>query len=788
MATVQRSEACQAGKSLSIPDRLLLGLAGGMFCAGVAWPQDRLGNEGEDRALVVPRGAVSDWVDASGDLALRPSLALEGLGKRRYPMQRGIRGPVPAEPKLRLALSLSLRPVGSLPVVVSQSPAPTGRGRRAPGGTGDRFTSPVQGEQRDAPGMPEEPQQPVPFDPRPSSAPRRAAESETAVVGSPGPGLPDLGGTQWAMAPVRWSGNTVSSLNSTLGGGASFLNDINTLALQASSYVVAPYVAQWNGAFSYNLGKSAYSSVEGQQVKSRSSGLGYALGGEVLPLSRFPLSVNFSQGSSETRAFDVGQATRYSNFSVHQQYRPEQGPERYGASFSRGSYISATSTSTNTAVLGNFSTSTEFDMDHLLEGKHAVSANFGLTSSSADISAESSRLLTSRVSHGWRVHEDLEINNALEFSRNKTVSAQGNTAINNTANLFLATSVFTWRPFEDRPLTVTGGGNLTQTQVLSNGAEASLLNIAGNVSGTYRFSNNLSSSAGASVATLVTQAGQAFLNTQSASVSYSGDPVQVMGFNYGWGVGGGASRSASTGGVNAIGTNVSANHNLGRSFQLGDTHAVNLVANQSISRSSSDQGPSVSLTNSMSASWSSNLGEAMRANLSASFSDSVSTAATGDNHFQAANLNGAGAYQFSRYASLTANAGLNWSRTVASTAGTQTTGPQAFNGLIVDNSAPTMSGNLTIGYSHRNLFAVPLLNYSGTLMYINSLSNTRVEGSTLQGQPSQASMSMQHLVDYRLGKLAFSVRLSAMDQAGRKSASIFGSISRDFNGIFDGRW
>ncbi len=654
------------------------------------------------------------------------------------------------------------------------------------GGTSGRSTEPPSSGE-EVPAAPDAPEQPVPFDPRPATVQRRVGGSEkpgAAAADSAVVGLPEIGGSDWVLAPVRWGGNTLSSLNFTQGPGTSFLNDANTGSFYASSYVVAPYVAQWNGSLNFNLGKSSYSSSAGSNVKSRSSGLGYGFGADILPQSRYPLSVNFSQGQAETRAFDLGQKTTYNNIQVRQQYRPEEGRERYGASFTRNSFDSATGKSAVMSLLGDFSTGAEFDFDHLLEGRHTIAANVGYTSSDAAATSENSRSITSKASHGWWVHEDLSINSSLEFTRNERVAASGNTTLDNKSNLLLGTTSFSWRPFEDYPLTLTGGGNLINTQVTSAGVSSTLLNLGGNVNGTYRFNQNLSASGGVSAGLVSSSTGtRSLINSQSGGVAYSGDPLLVMGFNYGWNVGAAASRTSSSNGGGFFGTSLSAGHSLMRNLSIVEGQSVNLTANQSISRSTTEQGPTSSLSNSLAAAWSTSLSESLRGNLSASFSDSLSNGQVGATHFQSANMAGGGAYQFSRFSSLNLNANISWSRTISGFAGTQT-----LNGIVIDNSAPSIIGNFTLGYTHRNLFSVPRLNYVGNLMYINNFSNQRIEGGLQDQTPRQQSVSLQHLFDYRLGKLAFNLRVSTIDQAGRKSASIFGSISRDFDGVFTGRW
>jgi hypothetical protein len=304
------------------------------------------------------------------------------------------------------------------------------------------------------------------------------------------------------------------------------------------------------------------------------------------------------------------------------------------------------------------------------------------------------------------------------------------------------------------------------------------------VNGTYRFNQNLSASGGVSAGLVSSSTGtRSLINSQSGGVAYSGDPLLVMGFNYGWNVGAAASRASSSNRGGFFGTNLSAGHSLMRNLPVVEGQSVNLTANQSISRSTTEQGPSSSLSNSLAAAWSTSLSESLRGNLSASFSDSLANGQVGATHFQSANLAGGGAYQFSRFSSLNLNANISWSRTISGFAGTQT-----LDGIVIDNSAPSIIGNFTLGYTHRNLFSVPRLNYVGNLMYINNFSNQRIEGGLQDQTPRQQSVSLQHLFDYRLGKLAFNLRVSMIDQAGRKSASIFGSISRDFDGVFTGRW
>lgn len=734
--------------------------------------------------MVVPGGAGHEVAPATASgLTLRLSLKLGEQSKSNSSSRIAALAARRPEPVLRLNLSHGLLRIGSSSGAVSPSLSASARGpdrQSAAGGSVGGGTRPEPA--KDAPDSPETP---IPFDPRPAGAARRPTEQVPAAVVAD---LPDIGGTGWGMAPIRWSGNTTTSINSTSSEGSSSFSDVNTVSVQANSFFGAPYIAQWNANGNYNLTNSTISGGSEGQTKGRTGGLGFGGSVAIFPVSRYPLSVSYSQGSYTTQVKDSNQETKTANFSVRQQYQPEEGPERYGLSFSRNSYQSTLATSTTASLQGNFSTNRKFDYEHFLEGDHMINASFGLNSNDSDAFGLNSKLLSTRISHGWRVHEDLNISNSVDFSHNRNLESQNSTSgINsfgsNTANLFLATTAVTWRPDEDIPLTISGTGNLSQTQVSSNGAASSQLNLGAAVSATYRYNNNLSLSGSASINSSATATDRIISNTQSVSASYSGNPMRFMDFNYGWGTGVGLFRNSSTAGTGYVGTNVSASHSLSRALVINPTNAVNLTANQGISHSTGEQGATSSFSNSAGVSWTSRLGDVLSGNLSANVSDSINRGTTGSSRFQTANFMGGGTYQISQRAAATMNAGLTWSRFVNGDVS-----QQAINGVIINNLTPAMSGSVTMGYSHRSPFSIPRLTYNANLVFVNSASNQRLENADSQLAQGQQSISLQHILDYRVGKLAFLLNFATIDQAGRKSASLFGSVSRDFDGFFDGGW
>jgi hypothetical protein len=755
----------------------------------------------------------ADLLVGNGPLPLRLS---PSLGDARRTARRGGRsssGRLTFETRLKLGMSLSTNSRVLAPgsttgfsspssmIAAGTNPAPSAS--RPNGGRQGTGLSPAQGKSPgsaeiggDAGGLPEQPEAPVPFDPTPTVArPSRVggAEARTSVGDSGAKAsLPDMSAETWTLAPIRWSGHTISGLNTfKTGDGPQSATVLNTLNLQANSFVIAPYIAQWSGSFGLNTTDTKVSSSTGPTIKSDTTAMNYGASVNVFPISRFPLSVNLSHGTTQARTAENTLPTTSTAFGIRQQYRTEDGRDHYTAVFNRNSVstgsASGSTVGSNSSLVsslqGSFSTSREFEYEHLLEGSHTLNANFGTSSASADYSGQKSRLFNANLNHAWVVHEDLSINNMLTLAKNRIETFQGNSLTNNDTSVILGTTGFTWRPFEDRPLTLNGGGNFSQTQSMGESQTVDLRSLGGFVSGNYRFNNNLSASGNLSVVSTTNSTVNSLSNIQNASVSYSGDPLKFGNYNYGWGLGGGVSRSASSVGGGNIGNSLSASHNLGRTIIINEENVVNLSASQNLSTTKSQQGTTHSLANILGAAWRANYGERLSANLSANVSDMTTSADTGNSRFRTASLQGSGVYQISSRAAVTMNAALNWNQSI-----TGNTGNQSLNGIVIDSAAPQLNGTFSLGYAHRSPFSIPNLNYNASLIRVSSFSNQTLAGSAQASGQSQESTSMQHLLEYRLGRLSFRLNLAAIQQGGRESASLFASVGREFDGFFDGRW
>lgn len=640
--------------------------------------------------------------------------------------------------------------------------------------------------------QPEEPT-PVPYDPAPVGATSRApsGRDDRSIVmkrGGASSDLPDLSAETWQLAPIRWAGNT-STTGSYFqtGGGGNSLTIFNNLNLQANSFIVAPYIAQWSGLLGASSAGTTSTPSTGTAVKSDSSALNFGGSANVFPMSRFPFSGNFSRSTSMSRSGESTSPSTSTAVGMRQQYRTEDGLDNYAVNFNRNNVTSgiaaATSSSVVTSFGGTFSTSNQFDFGHVLEGNHNLSANFNGSTATSDPATQNAKQFSANLNHGWNVHEDLSINNMLTFAKGNVNYIQGNAPAKNDSTIFLGTTGFTWRPFEDLPLTLTGGGSFSRTSTLSNQVSSDLNNLSGFISTMYRFTNNLSATGNASISSVASSGGRSMSSMQAANVSYTGDPLVFGGFTYGWGTGGGLTHNSSSIGTSQVGSSVSGGHNLSRAFVFGEYGAINLSAAQSVSHSTASQGGTTSLSNSAGAAWQANYGEQLTANLSANVGVSTSSGVGGNNQFKSATLMGGGAYQISSRAALTINANLSWSQSVISNSTSQ-----VLNGLEVNVNTPQSTGSFSLGYTHQSPFSIRNLNYTGTLMRFQSFSNQNVAGAGALQINDQGSTSIQQLVDYRLGRLIFRLSNSWIEQAGKKSASIFGSVTREFDGFFDGRW
>jgi hypothetical protein len=751
---------------------------GGAACSGEAWAVDA-GSRSEP---------VQSLSDPAPVLRLSPQLGEPRKAGRPKPARDAWR-PAAVEAPLSLSLTILLKPEEPLrataPMVRSVAPASgdlVAAGRAAPAGRsrgGDSGSALV------------EPEAPVPFDPTPAVAGARrapaAAERPAGRMATPtDSGLPDLSGETWVMAPIRWAGTTGTTGNFfTSADGENSWSIGNTLNMQANSFIGAPYIAQWSGLFGMNSTKAHFTQGTGETLKSDSSGTDIGGSVNVFPVSRFPFSATFNHSTSEVKFGQNRAPVNNTAYGLRQQYRTEGG-DAYSASYNSNHYETGRNTSQNSVLTGSVSARRVVnDPDHYLEGDHNLNASVAFVPNDRDVGGQTQRLLNANASHTWMVHEDLSLSNFLTLASAQQDQFSGDTLSSFDSRVLLAATNFTWRPVEDLPLTLNGGGSFSQTQQTQANETLTQQTLAANLSTSYRFSNNLSASGNASVASTSLDTSSYTSAGAGVNASYASDPLKFGDYIYNWNLGGGVSGNFSSEGDSFLGLNTSVGHNLTRTLVIDQAQAVNLNAGQTLSFNQTQEGPGTSLSHNLGAAWRAAYGQALNVSLNANLSDTISTGQSNDNHYTNMTLMGTGQYQVSSRSALSLNVNMNWSRTFDGASSQQ---EQAVNGFISNGNQSQWTGSFSLGYTHSSPFSVPNLNYNANLQWINSQSNLRLARADAVGSQVQESVTFQQFLDYRIGRLMFRLQHAMIDQAGRKSASVFGSVNREFDGFFDGRW
>jgi hypothetical protein len=772
--------------------RVLLSAVGAPICSCGAW------------AAQIPATGGAATMMADSSATLRSSLQLGERNKktmrgnkaaRQSQSGAGVGEPIPL--KLTLTLGVAVRG----PRQQTPGASPTGP-IAADAGAGKQASARSTRRDDEAP---DQPSAPIPFDPTPAGVPARRPPAGTdRPPGAAGKtvesGLPDLSGETWVMAPIRWLGNSSTSgnlFNDASGGQSTSIS--NSLQLQTSSFIAAPYIAQWTGMFGLNSSTNNFSSSLMPTTKSEAGS--YNIGGNIIlfPVSFFPFSANFSRSASESKAAGEKIPSTSTSIGLRQQYRGNGGRDKYTGTYNRSSLVSGQNNGQSSSMSGNYSTLRTFAEDHLLEGEHSINVSLGYTPPGGDGLGQKSRLLSANVSHGWRVHEDLSLSNLVTLSSNRNDVFQGADLTSNQSTAFLASSNFSWRPLEDLPVTLTGGASLVHTQtqsqttaqaaipvaVAAGSDQASQLSLNAFVSSSYNFNQNFSVSGSGSLSS-TSSAGSRFNSASlGANASYQGDPLSFGAYNYTWGGGGGINSFIASVGGSSVGTSASANHGLVRTVVLDERQLINLNAGQSAGFSLAAGSTSFSLSNTVGASWRASYGDALTANLGGNFGHSISTAQTGNNQSLTMGLQGGAAYQLSSRAALTLNANLNWSQTGTGNAQAQ---PQVLNQLVVDDRQTQLNGSVSLGYNHSSPFSIRNLNYSANVLWVASQSGQRLATPGAPASQTQQTVSFQNMLVYRVGRLSFLLSGAIIAQGESQSFSLFGSVNRGFDGFFDGRW
>lgn len=588
------------------------------------------------------------------------------------------------------------------------------------------------------------------------------------------------------MAPIRWTGNTGTSGTTFSGGdGVTSMGLTNSLSVAANSFIVAPWLGQWSAGFGRNTGTGITTGV-GSKVKNESSSNVITGGVNLVPTSDFPFSAQFTHNTSEARGGQSTATGSATGIGLTQKYRTNNGRDNYSARYNRSIMRSGQDRNVSSSMGGDFTTRREFDYDHFLEGSHLLSASVNFVPQTATTSGGGERQLGGDVTHDWKVHEDLSINTRLSMRNSQLELLQGNALLRNDSTFLLGTSSFAWRPFEEEPLSLTGGASVSNIQTETGvGTPLTQQAMSANVAGTYTFNKNLTAGAGLSGST--SSSGTARFNNlnASANVGYTGDTQQLGSFSYGWTLGGGLNGSVANPGTTALGASANGSHTLYRTIVIDPQQSVGLNASQGLSVTTTQNlGTATSLSNSAGANWNASHGEAFTTGVAANVSHTA-TSGTSSSQALATSLAGSTSYrhQFSARATATLTGTINWTRSAFDSVQSQT-----LNQIVIDGRQTQLNGNVIAAYNHIAPFSVPNMFYNATLFWNFNQSGAGIAGASPQAGKLNTSTTLQQSLRYRVGRLSFSANGAVISSGGSTSYSLFGSVSREFDGFFDGRW
>ncbi len=625
----------------------------------------------------------------------------------------------------------------------------------------------------------------------PGAAPRRAPSPvDRAAAGASGSAesrLPSLEGEVWQMAPIRWTGNT-GTLGSTFSGGDSnSVNLTNTLNVTANSFIVAPWVGTWAGSFGRSSA-TGLSTGAGSKSKSQSSSNNFGGGVNLLPTSDFPFSANFSHGMSEGRGGGSSSTGSVTAIGLTQKYRTNGGRDNYSARYNRSILRSGQDRSVSSSMGADYSTWLEFPYEHILEGKHSLTAVVDFVPQTATSAGAGQRQLGGNLNHDWKVHEDLSINTRLQIRNSRLELLQGNALQRNNSTILIGSSNFSWRPFEDEPLSLSGGASASSTQT-DTGTGTPLISqqvFSANLGGGYVFNKNLTAGAGVSGSMSSSDGKRFSVMNANANAAYAGDSLKFGSFDYNWGLGGGLNAGLAKPGTTSFGASASGSHSLNRTIVIDPSQSVGLNASQglsvNLSQGAGATSTATSLSNAAGANWTARYGEALSGAVAANVNHSVNFGTSTSQSLSTTLAGSSGYYhQFSARASGGLSGSISWSGGMVGNVQSQT-----LNQVTVGGWQGSLAGNVLASYKHTAPFSVPNLRYSADLIWTFAQSASGGGGSGAAALNS--STSLQQNLTYRIGRLSFNANAAVINVGARTSYSIFGSVNREFSGFFDGRW
>ncbi|MCG2577163.1 hypothetical protein LZ012_09150 [Dechloromonas sp. XY25] len=579
-----------------------------------------------------------------------------------------------------------------------------------------------------------------------------------------------FGAFGWEIPPIRWGGSLGYGLQKTTTNTGYSSTSNNVFAnLSASSYIYAPWLARVSGRIGLTTTSTSSQSpgLSGEDSNRSANVVG---GGEVnmFSSSRYPFRAYFDRTDSRASGTIVTNDYVNNRYGMSQNFRSEDGISGGNVIFDRSEINSSNGRRDEvTALSGGYSTQTGI-VQNTLNGRYSLGQRSGTD--------DRVRLIGLNSAHIANVSDTLNLGATMNYTDSdiRTASGFGDSATNRGQYLQLYT-YGSWLPdfedLDDLPLTLNGGLRYTSQENQFGGEGFSAQSIGGNLSGMYRFSNNLSMSANGSMNQLTQSKGPSQTLTQlGSSINYTGNPLTFGKFSYNWNTGANANwqSAVATTPSNTM-TSGQASHNLSRIYTLGEGQTLAFNGSQSLNVvNSALVGTTQSLTHTVSANLGLSAAERFSGSLSTMVSD-VRTTGYLEQHYQVLNVGFFGQGQLSQVSSANINLMFNWSDQSFKTV-------DSF-GIPVTQNAQHMTLNGSAAYSHMRFAGVRGLRYTLNFAADTRLRDDRLYGN-VNGEVDRARFALTNRLEYRIGLLDFRLSLTNNEVGGKKNALLFFQVSR----------
>ena len=564
----------------------------------------------------------------------------------------------------------------------------------------------------------------------------------------------------WGIPPIRWGGTmTTEARAHKVGDQSPRFQLLEYSTIRGASYIYQPWFAQIGASLGLLTARERGGGGGGPNDRSLDSSSAAITGGGTLalfPVSRFPFNAYYERSDTRANGELVQNDTVNTRFGARQSYTAADAQSSYSGTFDRSTLTSPSfGRDTVNALALNA---------NRLYGSHVFDLAGGYTNNRRSNTGESTQLKRLYGRHRYSPDPNLSVETLASYTASDFHLVSAGTSHDNRANFTQASTFGTWRPDDDSPLLVTGGGRFFQSTTQNNGVGSDARTLTGNAAATYALTRNTTIGASGLVTQVDAGGTNDLLTAQTGSITHIGDPSQVGGFIYTWNASANAANQTSTlhGGRRNVGGQLG--HNLTRDFAVTQASALTFAAGQSVSNTyDTVTARSTTLSHNASLTWRLVPTANTTGFLSVLGADSR-TYGHNANRFQLFNAQATGQVQLNRYSFAAAN--------LTAQAVQQTTPespPSGFDWVL----------NGSVSYQHVRAFAVPRLRYFAQYNINDTQYSTRLQGD-VNATREQVSQSFEQRFDYNIGRIEIrlSTRLAVID--GKRNGLVFLRVARQF--------